>query len=151
MSDQMSEDKKMVKESKNEKGFSLIEVLVGITLVAVALVGLAELFTLSVLNNLRSSEISNATFLAQQEVEHVRTLLTNELSAFPAITDQQIDVNGDGTVDFRRITQVTSVTSGYDIRVLVFPRKQLSVAQATLIASPTLYQVKAQIDTIVTR
>jgi prepilin-type N-terminal cleavage/methylation domain-containing protein len=147
----MSENKKMVKASKKEKGFSLIEVLVGITLVAIALVGLAELFTLSVLNNLRSSEISNATFLAQQEVDHVRTLLSNELTAFPAITDEQMDINGDGTVDFRRITQVTPVTSGYDVRVLVFPRKQLSVAQATLIASPTLYQVKAQVDTIITR
>ena len=147
----MNENKKLVKTRKKKKGFSLVEVLVGITLVAIALVGLAELFTLSVLNNLRSGEISNAIFLAQQEVDHVRTLLSNELAAFPAITDEQIDLNGDGSVDFRRITQVTSVTSGYDIRVLVFPRKQLSVAQATLIASPTLYQVKAQIDTIITR
>ncbi len=137
--------------AKKQTGFSLIEVLVGIALVAIALVGLAELFTLSVMNNLRSSEISNATFLAQQRIDGLRTLLSNELNVHPAISDEPVDLNGDGTVEFRRITQITPYLTYYSVRVLVFPAKQQNTVQAQLIASPEQYQVKARVNTMIYR
>jgi len=147
----MSENMRVKKRTRKGRGFSLIEVLVGITLVAIALVGLAELFTLSVMNNLRSSEITNATFLAQQGVDYLRTMLVNELSVLPATADEQIDLNGDGTIDFRRITQVQNAGSYFNIRVLVFPPSQATTPQAQLVANPDRYQVKARINTMISR
>lgn len=139
------------KVERKQKGFSLVEVLVGIALISIALVGLAELFTLSVVNNLRSNEITNATFLAQQEIDYLRTMIGSELTALPAIGDEQIDLNGDGTIDFRRITQVQYATSNYNVRVLVFPPSQLTTPQGQLVATPEQYQVKARISTTIYR
>ena len=103
------------------------------------------------MNNLRSNEITNATYLAQQRIDNLRTLLSNELSIYPAVSDEQIDLNGDGTIDFRRITQVTSSISYYNVRILIFPAKELNTAQAQLIATPELYQVKARVNTMIYR
>jgi len=139
------------KRMRKGRGFSLIEVLVGITLVAIALVGLAELFTLSVMNNLRSSEITNATFLAQQEVDYLRTMLGTELGVLPATADEQLDLNGDGTIDFRRITQVQNAGSYFTIRVLVFPPSELTTTLTQLTANPDQHRVKARINTMVSR
>lgn len=150
----------MVKPKNKKNGFSLIEVLVGIALIAVVLIGLAELFTLSVMNNLRSSEISNATFLAQQNIDYLRSLLDGELKNFPQVSrgessDEAVDLNADGTTDFRRITQVTvqTSTSGdtFDIRVLVFPETERNTPIAQLLADPEGHRVQAQINTVISR
>lgn len=140
----------------HEKGFSLVEVLVGISLVAIALVALAELFTLSVMNNLRSNEVSNATFLTQQRIDYLRTLTGPELNDFPQVSrgesnDEAIDLNQDGTVDCRRLTEISRPGDFYEISVLVFPTSQLNVPRATLIASPDAYKVKAQVHTLIGR
>lgn len=139
-----------------KKGFSLVEVLVGISLVAVALVALAELFTLSVMNNLRSNDVSNATFLTQQRIDYLRTLTATELNDFPQISrgesnDEAIDLNQDGTVDCRRLTEVSHPGDFYEITVLVFPTSQIGVSRATLIASPDAHKVKARVNTLIGR
>ena len=101
------------KKISRQQGFSLIEVLIGVFLVAVAVLGLVQLFLMSIMNNVRASEIANAVFLAQQEIDYLRSLTLPELAAFPnsirgEVDDQNIDVNTDGTPDFRRITVVTN-------------------------------------------
>jgi prepilin-type N-terminal cleavage/methylation domain-containing protein len=144
-------------DTKNTKnGFSLIEVLVGIALVATALIGLAQLFTLSVMNNFRSNEISNATFLAQQNIDYLRSLTGAELGNFPQAlrgesSDEAIDINADGTTDFRRLTRVTLNGAIYDIRVWVFPVTQRNTAVGQLIADPEGHHVQAQINTVIGR
>ena len=147
-----------LKSTKN--GFSLMEVLVGIALIATVLIGLAQLFTLSVMNNLRSSEISNATFLAQQNIDYLRNLTQAEMNDFPQTArgesaDEAVDLNADGTMDFRRLTQITpQITSDrtfYDIRVLVFPETERSTPIAQLLADPGQHHVQAQINTVISR
>lgn len=139
-------------------GFSLIEVILGMAIVFVAVVGLAQVFMLSVINNARSSEMTNATFLAQQQVDLLRTLTYDELSAFPSTTlgqsnDETIDMNGDGVYDFRRLTTLTADTlgTGFDVEVLVFPASQILTARATLLANPTTYKVRADVHTVISR
>lgn len=134
------------------KGFSMIEVVVGIALVGVALLGLAQLFCLSVMNNARSDAMTNAIFLAQQQIDFLRNLSAPELynlSLSPI--DELMDINSDGTVDFRRITQLAGSGFSWNVRVMVFPRLQAQVAMDNLIASPSEYRVRADVSTIISR
>ena len=138
---------------KNKKdGFSLIEVLIGIAIVAVALLGLAQLFTYSVMTNSRADRMSNATFLAQQQIDHHRNLTVDELTALTTgANDEQIDVNLDGSIDYRRVTEVQSSGIFWEIRVLVFSAEQLSTDVNALIQDPQEYGVKANVSTIISR
>ena len=146
----------MVDPKNMKSGFSLIEVLVGIALIGTVLIGLAQLFTLSVMNNLRSSEISNATFLAQQNIDYLRSLTGTELSNYPQTSrgesdDEAIDLNADLTTDFRRLTRVTPNGQIFDIRVMVFPVTERNTPVATLLATPERHRVQAQINTVISR
>lgn len=141
----------LIKKTKNE-GFSLIEVLIGIAIVAIALLGLAQLFTYSVMSNSRAERMSNATFLAQQQIDYHRNLTSDELNTLTAGTnDEQIDVNLDGSVDYRRLTAIQATGIFWEIRVLVFSSEQLSTAVNDLIGDPQQYRVKADISTIISR
>jgi type II secretory pathway pseudopilin PulG len=82
---------------KKREGFSLIETTIGIALVGVALLGLAQLFTYSVMNNARSDRMTNSTFLAQQQIDFLRNLTATDLNNLAlAPVDEQVDVNSDG-------------------------------------------------------
>lgn len=134
------------------KGFSMIEVVVGIALVGVALLGLAQLFCLSVMNNARSDAMTNSIFLAQQQIDFLRNLSADELHNLSlSPIDELMDINSDGTVDFRRITQLAASGFYWNVRVMVFSGLQAQVAMDNLIASPTEYQVRADVSTIISR
>ncbi len=134
------------------KGFSMIEVVVGIALVGVALLGLAQLFCLSVINNSRSDAMTSATFLAQQQIEFLRNLSAEELQNLSlSAIDEQIDINSDGLVDYRRITELQISGFYWNVRVLVFPGLQAQVALANLLANPSQYQIRADMNTIISR
>jgi len=142
---------RFTKKRKNE-GFSLIEVLVGIAIVAVAMLGLAQLFTYSVMTNSRAERMSNATFLAQQQIDYHRSLTSDELNVLTAGTnDEQIDVNIDGSIDYRRLTDIQMSGIFWQIRVLVFSAEQVGTALADLVGDPQAYDVKADVSTIISR
>ena len=152
---QIPEEGSVDNNSRNDtksKGFSMIEVVVGIALVGVALLGLAQLFCLSVMNNARSDTMTNAVFLAQQQIDFLRSLTADELynlSLSPI--DELMDINSDGIVDFRRITQLVASGFYWNVRVLVFPGLQAQVEMDNLIASPAEYRVRADVNTVISR
>ena len=134
------------------KGFSMIEVVVGIALVGVALLGLAQLFCLSVMNNARSDAMTNSIFLAQQQIDFLRNLSADELHNLSlSPIDELMDINSDGIVDFRRITQLQTSGFYWNVRVMVFSGLQAQVAMDNLIASPSEYRVRADVSTIISR
>ena len=147
------------KNPRRTKGFSLIEVLVGIALVGIALLGLAQLFTYSVMNNLRSDRISNATFLAQQQIDVLRNLTTDEMTDLmqngtvdlegdgtgDIFTDEQINVNSDSIVDYRRITSILQDGLFWNVRVYVFPGDKAGEDVNTLVQNPERHKVLADI------
>jgi prepilin-type N-terminal cleavage/methylation domain-containing protein len=59
---------------RGERGFSLVEVIVATGILVVALVSLAQLFTIAVGANLASRGTTDATVLAQQKIEELRAL-----------------------------------------------------------------------------
>ncbi len=152
---------RMSKRNKfQSEGFTLIEVIISMALVTVVFVSLAQLFTLSLMQNMRSNEMSNAIFLAQQQIDYLRTLTYDELNAFPSVNlgesnDEIIDVNQDGTDDFRRITVIAPAqvggTAGFNVVVMIFPITARNFERDQLINNPDKYRVKAFVHTIITR
>ncbi|MDD5621384.1 MAG: prepilin-type N-terminal cleavage/methylation domain-containing protein, partial [Candidatus Pacebacteria bacterium] len=59
---------------KNQKGFSLIEVLVGILLVTVIFTGIIGAFTLSLKTTFQSKARITALSLANKRIEEIRNL-----------------------------------------------------------------------------
>ena len=139
-------------KKKKEKGFSLIEVLVGIAIVAIALLGLAQLFTYSVMTNSRAERMSNATFLAQQQIDYHRNLTSDELNMLTSgVNDEYMDINLDGTYDYRRLTEIQTSGVFWIIRVLVFSAEQMAESTTDLMGDPQEYDVKAEVSTIISR
>lgn len=119
-----------------------------------ALLGMAQLFTYSVLNNSRAEKMTNATFIAQQQIDFLRSLPANEinnLASMSPIDESQIDMNSDGFFDFRRITQVQVSESNWNVRVLVFQGVQPGESVDSLIQDPFEHGVKAEMNTIISR
>lgn len=153
------------KKTGKRAGFTLIEAVVGIALVAIAILGLAEMFTLSVLNNMRSDRITNAAFLAQQQVDILRNLTVDELTLLASspsmdlngdgtmdiIKDQFIDLNGDTKLDYRRITQVQPSGTTWKVDVLLFTQEQFGTNRVLLLTYPQQNRVKAKVSTIISR
>ena len=143
--------KKFNKSSK-EKGFSLIEILISIALMGFALLGLAQLFTYSVMNTTRSDKMTNATFLAQQQIDFLRNLPAEEFTTLSAAPlDESIDMNSDGRFDYRRITEIQAAGNSWNVRVYVFQGYRGSTTTATLLQDPTDYNLRADISTIISR
>jgi len=148
-----------MKTKKKSRGFSLIEVLVGLFLVAVAVLGLAELFLAAVANNLKADRVANATFLAQQQIDWLRGFTLDELLAYRGTNledrDEVIDLNLDGTNDYRRITEfplLLNATDTFQLRIYVYSAEKFGiVSPAALIADTDLYRPRALITTIITR
>lgn len=139
-------------KTKKRKGFSLIEVLVAMALTTVALMGLIQLFLLGIAQNNRSDKMTNATFLAQQQIEQLRTFTADELNTLTsALIDDLINVNQDIMVDYRRVTQVQISGFSWAIRVLVFAGAQTGVTAEDLIADPDSYRVRTDVSTIISR
>ena len=149
-------------------GFTLVEVVVGIALIGVAVLGLAQMFTLGVMNNLRSDRITTASFLAQQQVDFLRNLTGGEISLIPAGADAGVDVDGDGTPDvikdqlidinndnqddYRRITEVqASGGTLWLVDVLVFTREQFGFSKNELRQFPGRHQVRVSVSTVISR
>jgi len=157
-----------LEKDKKKQGFTLIEAVIGIALVAIAVLGLAEMFTLSVMNNLRSDRITSASFLAQQQIDVLRNLTGQEIGNFYAsvngidlnfppdsildiMKDEPIDLNGDSKYDYRRLTRIQPLGTSWQIEVLVFSSEQMTIPQASLLGDPTNYRVRAGVSTIISR
>jgi len=143
---------------KNHRpGFSLIEVLVGLFLMAVAVLGLAQLFLTAVANNRNADRAANAAFLARQQIDLLRGLTSDELAAYAASglpgRDEILDLNLDGTNDFRRITTVAPAAglTSFQIGVRVYSAEKLAAGAQALIDSPDLNRPRAFVSTIITR
>ncbi|MFW6123666.1 MAG: type IV pilus modification PilV family protein [Acidobacteriota bacterium] len=144
--------KYLLRKSAKKKGFSLIEAVVGIALMGIAVLGLAQLFTYSILVNSRADEISNATFLAQQQIDELRTLTATELNLLTGgKIDEIIDVNNDGTNDYRRITEIQLVSDYWEVKVMVFPGEHQEVSADQLFQNPSQYHAMANISTMISR
>lgn len=139
------------------RGFSLIEVLVAVFLVGVAVLGLAQLFLVAVANNLKADRVANATFLAQQQIDWLRGFTREELDVLSTtasgIRDEIMDINGDGTNDFRRVTVVpVPVDNVFQVMVHVYSAEKITGLTASeLLADPVHHRPRAEFSTLISR
>jgi len=144
-----------MKTKKRDRGFSLIEVLVGLFLVGVAVLGLAQLFLVAVANNLKADRVANATFLAQQQIDWLRGFTFDELNAYAGTTlesrDELIDLNVDGTNDYRRVTDFRIAADTFQVRIYIYSAEKFGVDANEIIADTDLHRPRALITTIITR
>ncbi len=75
-------------------GFSLVEVLVAVGLMATALTTLASLFALSIESNLASRHRTYAAVLAQQKLEELRADAWESYSGQPSTGLDYVDLEG---------------------------------------------------------
>lgn len=80
----------------NEQGFSLIEVLVAVSLMAIALAGLASMDINSIRADTRSSRANVATILAQAKLEELRTLRRSDPDWADGSHGPETGLSGDG-------------------------------------------------------
>jgi type IV pilus assembly protein PilV len=65
-------------KGRNRKGFTLIEVMVGLVILAVGLLAIAGMLVTSVKGNYFSNHLTQASYIAQDRLEYLKTLpLTN--------------------------------------------------------------------------
>lgn len=74
----------------NQKGFTLLEVLVAITILSIGLLALAEMTVYVIRSNTVGSKLTKSTILAQHKLEELRTL---------PYTDAQLDDTDSNTGD----------------------------------------------------
>ena len=91
-----------------QQGFTLLEVMLAITLLAVGVLALARMQTRAVQSNSFGNQLTEATILAQDQTENLRLLnerfLANPAGGEPAalqdtMANWTIDTEGDGDVD----------------------------------------------------
>ena len=63
-----------VEEKLNQKGFTLIEVLIGLVILAIGLLGIASMQISSVKGNIFSSNMTQAANLVQDKLEYLKNL-----------------------------------------------------------------------------
>lgn len=100
--------KRFQQQKTGEAGFTLIEVLIGISIFAIGLLAVARLQMLSVRNTTVGNLTSQATMLANQKMEEVKMTPFDDLVA----NEVESDIDGDGNAGgiFTRTTTIAAVT-----------------------------------------
>jgi Tfp pilus assembly protein PilV len=70
----MALEKSNFSQCSSARGFSLVETIVSMGILATALIAMAQLFTLATTQNLSARATTSATILARQKVEQLRSL-----------------------------------------------------------------------------
>ena len=101
----------------NKKGFTLIEVLIGLIILAIGLLALASLQITSTRGNVFSNNLMQASYLAQDRLESLKNMQFDDANLSPAThTDGAITIKfpgSDSGVVFNRSYRVLNNAAGY--------------------------------------
>ena len=98
--------KQVQSPSSAEAGFSLIDAMIGISIFAIGLLAVASMQMSTVRNTTIGNIISQATMLANQKMEEVKTTAFDDLVANEV--ENNIDAEGNAGGIFNRTTTITA-------------------------------------------
>lgn len=111
--------------TENQAGFSLIEVLIAITIFAIGILGVAAMQTMATGGNTVAMTTTELTTLAAQRME--------ELMAIPF--DQLVDTNCDGEAGLDNVGVAAVVDPAANCVVVVPPRADYEIQRGDIILS----------------
>jgi type IV pilus assembly protein PilV len=101
-----------MKRLKSESGVTLIEILIAVTILAIGLLGVAGLQVTAIKGNSHGNTISQATAIAEEQVEIIRNMDYSEVTFDP---NPFVENNVDGTI-YTRTTEVENNTPLTDLK-----------------------------------
>lgn len=90
----------------NQKGFSILEVLIGFIILAIGLLAIAALQTTSVKGNYFSNNLMQATYIAQDRLEYLKNVSFDSLSS-GNFSEDPITIRG---MAFNRSYNITKIS-----------------------------------------
>jgi type IV pilus assembly protein PilV len=96
----------------NKKGFTLIEVLIGLVILAIGLLGIAGMQVSSVKGNFSSSNLTEATYIAKDRLEFLKNLPFSD-GQLSTTTHPDGSTNSSTGIVFTRTYAVTQDVSGF--------------------------------------
>ncbi|MBF0527552.1 MAG: prepilin-type N-terminal cleavage/methylation domain-containing protein [Deltaproteobacteria bacterium] len=114
--------------NKNRDGFSLVEVMIAMTLFSVALLGIAQMQITAFKTNSQANNISRASVYASDKLEELRALGRNNFSD-PQLAAGNHPATGDPTQPtITPFTRTWTITDNYDTGTAVVISKSISVS-----------------------
>lgn len=119
------ETSRAVEHRDDERGSSLVEAVVSLALIAMLMLSIAQAIGFTLLIHDASSDITEATSLAEHKLEELRNRDYANLNPGGTTTADvagffdQRDIDGDGTMDFRRRWLITDNGNSRTIEVFV--------------------------------
>lgn len=116
---------------KNDKGFTLIEVMISMVILAVGVLGLAPLMVLSIYSNTYSQDLTQATAFAQDRIEQLKNS-----GNFPYMPYEEPAAAVNGSIYNRTVRVDNTATDGsvpagvYRIKVTISWTDKKGVARA---------------------
>lgn len=108
----------MVTGTLTQRGMTVVEVMVGLGLMALAVMGLNSLAVSAIRNNLSARLVDNATLLAQQKIEQIKR--NGYAAAVPGTTvESNLDAAGNPGGGYRRTTTIAAGALGTTRNVTV--------------------------------
>jgi Tfp pilus assembly protein PilV len=97
-----------LERGSSERGFTLLEAVIGLVLMMIVALGSASLFSFSVYNNSGGSERATSLAIAQQALERLRSATFNSTTTAAGLAGGSITQNG-VVRDFRTYTVTVTV------------------------------------------
>jgi len=137
-------DSRRAAAESREVGFTLVELLVAMTIFLVAILGTAGLVASNIRGNLTAKHITQATILAQDGLEEVRRAGWDDVDALAGTETYGTII---GFSEYKRVTQVQNDVPKLDMKTISVTVSWLSDAKnmqlATIIAKQGKDEVPA--------
>jgi type IV pilus assembly protein PilV len=107
-------------QKSTESGFTIIEVLIGISIFAIGILAVARMQYYSVRNTTIGNITSQATMLAHQKMEEVKAMNFDDLDALASpVVENNIDDEGNAGGIYNRTTTIASALGTHARQITV--------------------------------